>query len=95
MINIAIKPEVKKFIKILPPKHQRQVKNCILKLQKKPMPHDSKQLIGYNPYLRIDVGEYRIIYKFDSNKKLITVVLVGKRNDGTVYREFKRIHKKS
>lgn len=94
MISIVIKPKVKKFIKSLPPKHQRQVKNCMLKLQKKPIPHDSKRLIGYNPYLRVDVGEYRIIYKFDAKKKLITVVLAGKRNDEAVYRQFKRIHKK-
>jgi len=94
MITIVIKPNVKKFIKLLPPKHQRQVKDRILKLQKKPIPHDSKQLIGYNPYLRIDVGEYRVIYRFDIKKELITVVLIGKRNDDAVYRKFKRINKK-
>ncbi|MGD9153225.1 MAG: type II toxin-antitoxin system RelE/ParE family toxin [Gammaproteobacteria bacterium] len=90
MIDIVIKPKVKKFIKLLPPKHQRQVKDRILKLLEKPIPHDSKYLTGYNPYIRIDIGEYRIIYKFNAKKKLITVVLVGKRNDGAVYREFKR-----
>ena len=94
MISIAIKPRVKKFIKVLPPKHQRQVKDSIIELQKEPIPHDSKQLVGYNPYLRIDIGEYRIIYKFDSKKKLITVVLIGRRNDSAVYKGFKRIYKK-
>ena len=93
MIDIVIKPKVKKFIKLLPLKHQRQVKDRILKLLDQPVPHDSKCLSGYNPYLRVDVGEYRVIYRFDSKQKRITVVLVGKRNDGDVYREFKRIYK--
>jgi mRNA interferase RelE/StbE len=93
MINIAIKPKVKKFIKLLPLKHQRQVKNRILKLQENPTPHDAKYLIGYNPYLRIDVGEYRVIYKFNAKRKFVTVVLAGKRNDGEVYKKFKRSHK--
>ena len=67
----------------------------MLKLQKNPAPHDSKQLVGYNPYLRVDVGEYRVIYKFDSKVELITIVLIGKRNDSAVYRKFKRIDKES
>lgn len=94
MISIAIKPKVKKFIESLPPKHQRQVKDRMLKLQEEPIPHDSKQLIGYKPYLRVDAGEYRVIYKFDTKKELVTVVLAGKRNDDAVYRKFKRKHKK-
>jgi mRNA interferase RelE/StbE len=70
----------------LPPKHRKQIKACILKLQKQLIPNDAKCLIGYKPYLRVDCGEYRVIYKFDSEEKLVTVVLVGKRNDGHVYR---------
>jgi mRNA-degrading endonuclease RelE of RelBE toxin-antitoxin system len=91
MPTICLKPRAVKFIKSLPPKHKEQVKKYILSLQNDPMPHDVRPLTGYSPYVRADVGEYRIIYIYDSEKDLITVVLVGKRNDGSVYRTMKRI----
>lgn len=53
-----------------------------------PRPHDSRTLRGY-PYLRLDVGEYRVVYEISS--VCIAVLLVGKRNDDEVYRELARI----
>ena len=90
MPAIDLKPKAKKFIESLPPKHKRQVKDSILSLQEKPMPHDAKKLLGYEDYIRMDTGEYRIIYQYNEIKDLITVVLVGKRNDDNIYRVAKR-----
>lgn len=90
MIAIDLKPKVVKFIEMLPPKHKRQVKDRILDLKNEPMPHDSKKLIGYDDYLRVDSGEYRVIYRYNANEFLITVALVGKRNDSSIYRIAKR-----
>jgi mRNA interferase RelE/StbE len=87
---IDLKPKTKKFIKSLPPKHKRQVKDCILSLQDNPNPHDAKKLIGYENYTRVDIGEYRVIYRYESGKDKVTVVLIGKRNDDEVYRVAKR-----
>jgi len=91
MVEIQIKPRVVKFIKTLPPKHKRQVKDYILKLANQPIPADSKQLKNHAPYLRGDIGEYRVIYRFDKSPDIVTVVLVGRRNDGDVYKRIKRI----
>ncbi|MBV9575220.1 MAG: type II toxin-antitoxin system RelE/ParE family toxin [Gammaproteobacteria bacterium] len=85
---IDLKPRAKKFIQSLPPKHKRQVKDCILSLQHNPNPHDAKQLLGYENYTRVDIGEYRIIYRYKNDK--VTVVLIGKRNDDEIYRVAKR-----
>lgn len=93
MTSIDLKPRVLKFIKSLPVKHQRQMKKNILRLLDNYMPHDSKKLVGYSDYHRIDCGEYRIIYRFDIKAKIVTVVLAGKRNDNAVYRLAKRILK--
>lgn len=87
---IELKPKAKKFIELLPLKHQRQIKDCILSLQEKPRPHDAKRLPGYENYIRIDIGEYRIIYRHDEEKDLVIIVLVGKRNDDSIYRIAKR-----
>lgn len=93
MATIDLKPRAKKFIESLPPKHKRQVKDNILSLQNNPHPHDSKKLQGYENYNRVDIGEYRIIYRYADKKDMVTVVLVGKRNDDSVYRIAKRILK--
>lgn len=93
MAKIDLKPKAKKFIESLPPKHKRQVKDNILSLQDNPHPHDLKKLQGYENYNRVDIGEYRIIYRYDDKKDMVTVVLVGKRNDDSIYRIAKRILK--
>ena len=86
MTTLDLKPKAKKFIVSLPPKHSRQVKNRILGLQKNPIPHDSKKLQGYENYIRVDIGEYRIIYRYNKKSDIVIVVLVGKRNDDEIYR---------
>ncbi len=91
MPKIDLKPKVVKFIKALPAKHQRQVKNYLLALADNPNPHDARPLIGYENYLRADIGEHRIIYRFDKTADLVTVVLAGKRNDDEIYRIAKRM----
>jgi mRNA interferase RelE/StbE len=40
---------------------------------------------------RVDSGEYRIVYRFDTNLDLVEVILVGKRNDDEVYKQLKRL----
>jgi mRNA interferase RelE/StbE len=91
MAQLDLKPRAKKFIESLPPKHKRQVKDSILALQQRPQPHDARPLNGHEPYLRIDRGEYRLIYRYEIKRDLVTIVLIGKRNDDEVYRIAKRI----
>ncbi len=91
MPKIDLKPKAKKFIESLPPKHKRQVKDHILSLADNPMPHDVKKLIGYENYLRTDIGEYRVIYRYEHNPDIVIVVLVGKRNGDEIYRIAKRV----
>lgn len=93
MPNLDLKPKAKKFIQSLQKKQQRQLKDYILSLENNPKPQDARPLIGYDNYIRSDVGEYRIIYRHDKKKDLITVVLVGKRNDDEIYRIAKRVLK--
>ena len=91
MARIDLKPKAKKFIESLPLKHKRQVKSHILSLADNPKPHDSIKLIGYENYLRTDIGEYRVIYRYESKSDIVIVVLVGKRNGDEVYRIAKRL----
>ncbi len=88
MHKLDITKSVGKFIRKLPPKQYRQVVSTILDLRENPSPHDSEQLTGYPEYKRVDIGEYRIIYRFD--KETVYIAVVGKRNDDEVYKRFKQ-----
>ena len=88
MYKIDITKAAGKLLKKLPPKQYRQVVSTILALRENPTPNDSKQLTGYSECHRIDIGEYRIVYRFDNDTVYIAVI--GKRNDDEVYKRFKK-----
>ena len=71
----------------LPAKQFRQVVLSVLKLRQNSEPHDSKGLKGYPEYKRVDVGEYRVIYRTEGDT--LIVALIGKRNDDEIYKQFK------
>jgi mRNA interferase RelE/StbE len=77
-----------KFLRTLNPKQFRQVVTALLSLLQTTEPQDSSLLTGY-PYRRVDVGEYRIVYRVEG--EVLKVPLVGKRNDDEVYRDLRRL----
>ena len=88
MHTLDITRDAYKFLEDLQTAKQfRQVGMKILSLLADPKPADAAQLRGYD-YWRVDVGEYRIVYKFDD--RTLYLVLIGKRNDDEVYRQLSR-----
>lgn len=79
------------FLKGLQPKIAAQIAKKVLALNVDPLPNDSKQLIGYPGYYRVDSGEYRIVYSFNPEEDLVEIILVGKRNDDEVYKKLERL----
>jgi mRNA interferase RelE/StbE len=84
MLKLLISKKAQKFLDDLPPKQFRQIIKKVFALLENPRPHDSEELRGY-PFLRNDVGEYRIIY--DVQEDTLRLILIGKRNDEEVYRQ--------
>lgn len=82
-----VDPRAEKFLRKLQPKHGGQLARKIEALCENPYPQDSQQLRGY-PALRVDSGEYRIIYRVTN--LWLFVLIVGKRNDSEVYKELRR-----
>ncbi|MFP4007763.1 MAG: type II toxin-antitoxin system RelE family toxin [Spirulinaceae cyanobacterium] len=68
------------FLKGLQPKVAAQIAKKTLALNVNPLPNDSKPLKGYPGYYRVDSGEYRIVYRFNPDK----------RNDDEVYKKLER-----
>jgi mRNA interferase RelE/StbE len=86
--TLDLTADVLKFLRGLDAKPFKQVSVAIFNLIQDPRPHDSRELKGYS-YYRVDVGEFRIIYRFDA--ETIHIALVGKRNDAEVYKRLSRL----
>ncbi len=56
---------------------------CILRLEDNPRPQGAKKLSGRSEY-RLRVGDYRILYLIEEDRKRVEIVAVGHRRD--VYR---------
>jgi mRNA interferase RelE/StbE len=86
MLKLLPTKDVRKFLDGLPAKQFRQIMSRVLRLLEDPRPQDSEQLTGY-PFLRNDIGEYRIVY--DVQGDTLRLLVVGKRNDSDVYKDLK------
>ena len=90
MRKIDLSKQALKFLQSVPPKHGRQLAQKLTALRMDEA-HDVKMLKGTEEeFLRVDVGEYRIIYRYD--QEIVRVSLIGKRNDDEVYKKFLRKH---
>lgn len=87
MRNLDITRDALKFLEDLQAKQFRQVGIKVFALLGDPTPPDAQPLRGYD-YWRADVGEYRIVYRFDD--QTVFVYLIAKRNDDEVYKQLSR-----
>ncbi len=85
MRKLDLTKDAADYLAQLEAKQARQVWNKVVALMKDPRPNDSID-IGEG-YFRTDIGERRIVYRFDAD--CIFIAVVGNRNDGEVYRQFK------
>ncbi len=84
MYKINLSREAEKELKLLrrsQPKHASQLREKIDSLAYNPRPQDSKKVITRPEYLRVDSGEYRILYKVFGNRKEIEIARVKHRKD--------------
>lgn len=89
MRKLALSKNVVDFINQLQAKQFKQVMGKILSLMGDPTPSDSQQLKGFADLRRADIGEFRIIYRFD--ECTLVVSLIGKRNDDEIYKRLRNL----
>jgi len=93
MLAIRFARAAQKALARLPDKHKRQVAAKIQNLRTDPLPRDSAPMKGKSHhYRRVDIGEYRVIYRVEREELLIAAA--GRRNDDAIYREFERSKKR-
>lgn len=88
-MKLEISKSALDFVFTLDAKPFRQVMRKALMLLAMPQANDAQLLKGYDQIWRADVGEFRIIYRFD--QETIEIFLIGRRNDDAVYRALERL----
>jgi mRNA interferase RelE/StbE len=83
MYKIEVRNKARKQILKIPPPHFQRIKTHISDLAQNPRPADALKLKGETGY-RLRVGDYRILYEIDDDRKEITIYRVRHRRD--VYR---------
>jgi mRNA interferase RelE/StbE len=82
--RVEIRPRVRKDLRKLDQAVRRDVLTAMHALADDPRPAGARPLKGHRPWLRIRVGDYRVIYTVDDREQAVTVAVVGPRRD--VYR---------
>ena len=83
MYQIIIKKKAKKFIDGLPMNERKRIVSAIERL---PDGEDIKKLKGHDNFLRLRVGNYRIIYTVDNGDLMVYVIDAGNR--GQIYSRY-------
>jgi mRNA interferase RelE/StbE len=65
---------------------QKKIFDIIKKLREDPFCCNAKKLAGYERLFRIRIGNYRLIYEINFDKKRIEILTVNSR--GKVYKNF-------
>jgi len=81
---IVLTPAAKRDLKALPRTILRRVDARILSLRENPRPQGAKKLQGREGFLRIRVGDYRVVYQVVDDRRVVLVVRIGHRRE--VYR---------
>ncbi len=82
--TVEARPRVRKAMRRMDPQVRRNVLAKMRALATDPRPPGAEPLQGHPPWLRVRIGDYRIIYAVDEQARVVTVAEVGHRRD--VYR---------
>jgi mRNA interferase RelE/StbE len=82
--TVELKPAAVRDVKAIPERDRKRIKTRIDALAANPRPSGVKALQGGESYLRLRVGDYRIIYTVLDQMLLVVVIRIGNRRE--VYR---------
>ena len=83
--RIEFKRSAVKALKRVPKRDRRRISDKIDSLSENLPDHTTTKMKGDNPFHRIRVGDYRIIYEIQNKILLILVLKIGHRKD--IYRK--------
>ncbi|MCL4532006.1 MAG: type II toxin-antitoxin system RelE/ParE family toxin [Actinobacteria bacterium] len=77
--RVEIAPAAGRDLKRLPPQVRSRLEPVILALCDEPLPRGVRKVQGAEDSYRVRVGDYRIIYDFHEEDKLVVVLRVARR----------------
>ncbi len=83
-LRIDLRPAAKRELENLPRAEQQRILGRIARLAEAPRPPRAVPLGGAGGLLRVRVGDYRVVYRIDTEPPRILVVRIGHRRE--VYR---------
>lgn len=83
--RVDLTPAAQRQLRKLPPGVAASLRGPILALALEPRPSGATRLIG-TEFLRLRVGDLRVIYSIDDMAKLVVVLRVARRSEST-YRQ--------
>jgi mRNA interferase RelE/StbE len=84
MYRIEITISAAKALKKIPKSDRKCIADKIDSLAEKPPNPSTTKLKGNNPFHKVRVGDYRIIYEIQNDVLIILIVKIGHRKD--IYR---------
>ena len=82
--RIEVKKSAAKALKKIPKPDLKRIGMAIDDLSENPPDPDTTKMRGNNPFHKIRVGNYRIVYEIYDDKLLILIIKIGHRKD--IYR---------
>lgn len=85
--RIELTPAAERDLARLPPDTRRRVSRHIDDLAQNPRPAGVRALEGRAHYLRLRIGDYRIVYAIDDPRRTVVLALIAHRRE--VYRRLR------
>jgi mRNA interferase RelE/StbE len=82
--QVAVKKSAAKALKKIPRAAQKRIADKIDRLAESLPNPDTTKMKGDNPFHKIRVGNYRVIYEIQDDVLLVLIVKIGHRKD--IYR---------
>jgi len=82
--SIEVLPAAERELRKVHPQMRARIRGAVLKLAMDPRPPGARALKDRPGYLRVRIGDYRVIYTIKDDVLTVVVVRVGHRRD--VYR---------
>ena len=84
LYRLEFTPAAKRQLDAIPHTAFHRIQARLLSLAGNPRPHGVEMLAGHERFLRLRVGDYRVVYRVDDEEFVVLVAKVGHRRD--VYR---------
>lgn len=80
-LRLQFARQAEKQLRRLPRKIRERVNAKLLELASQPFPRGTAKLQGNTRYWRVRVGDYRIVYTVESERRLLIVTKVANRDN--------------